>query len=137
MTLIDWDPSFSVNISQFDSHHKDLIRLLNEAHENFVAKARQEATRIVIDRLVDYAQYHFSAEEKWMKIQNYPELIWHTAEHNAFWRQIFDFQADYNNGEKQLSAEVLTYLRDWFENHVLTSDADYGRFAASLLEISA
>jgi hemerythrin len=114
---------------QFDDHHQELINLLNEAHENFMAKASQEATRIIIDRLVDYAQYHFSAEEKWMKAHEYDGLLHHTNEHDVFWRKIFDFQADYHSGKKQLSFEVLSFLRDWLNGHILTTDADYGRFA--------
>jgi len=135
MNFMDWDPTFSVNISQFDSHHKDLIRLINEAHDNYVTCASKEATRVIIDRLVDYAQYHFSSEEKWMKDHSYAELDWHTVEHNAFWHKIFDFQADYKNGEKQLSIEVLNFLKDWLMDHICTTDAAYGRFAATLMQI--
>ena len=129
MSFFDWDASYSVHINQFDHHHQELIGLLNEAHENFMGKASQEETRVIIDRLVDYAQYHFSAEEKWMKAQNYHGLQHHTAEHDVFWRKIFDFQADYHRGEKQLSFEVLSLLRDWLNEHILSTDADYGRFA--------
>jgi hemerythrin len=134
MSFVDWDPNYSVHISQFDNHHKDLIRLINEAHENFVTRAGKEATRVIIDRLVDYAQYHFTAEEDWMKDHDYPELGWHTAEHNSFWHKVFDFQASYHNGDKQLTVEVLTFLKDWLMDHVCAADAAYGSFAATQVE---
>ena len=129
MPFFDWDDSYSVQINQFDDDHQDLIALLNEAHENFMANASQEATRVIIDRLVDYAQYHFSAEEKWMKDHQYEGLLPHTNEHDVFWRKVVDFQADYHSGKKQLSFEVLSFLRDWLNVHILTTDAEYGRFA--------
>ena len=126
MSFFDWDPSYSVRVDQFDNHHKELIHLMNEAHENFMSQACQEATRVVIDRLVAYAQYHFSAEEKWMKSTGYEDLPQHTAEHDKFWRTIFDFQTAFHYGEKKLSFEVLSFLKEWLTEHILTSDADYG-----------
>ena len=132
MPFFDWDMSYSVNLEHFDNHHKELIRLLNEAHGNFMAKVGGEATRIVIDRLIDYAQFHFSAEEKWMATHNYPGLKRHTAEHDAFWRKLFDFQKMFHEGKKQLSFEVLTFLKEWLIDHILISDAEYGKFGAGL-----
>jgi len=130
MPFFDWEPSYSVQVRQFDDHHKELIRLLNEAEENFRMKAGQEATRVVVDRLIDYAQYHFSAEEAWMKERHYDGLLRHTAEHDAIWRKLFDFQTDYHLGKSQLSFEVLDFLKEWLNGHILTTDAAYGGLAA-------
>jgi hemerythrin len=132
MAFFDWDPSFSVHIEQFDNHHKALIGMLNEAHENLMTKASQEATRVVIDRLVDYAQEHFSVEEEWMKAHNFEGLSNHVAEHDMFWRKLLDFQTDFHRGNKRLSTEVLNFLKDWLQEHVLLTDAGYGAFAAKL-----
>jgi hemerythrin len=128
MQFFQWDPSYSVGIAQFDAHHKELMRLLSEAHENFMAKAGKEPARIVLERLVDYAQYHFSAEEEWMQVQKYPGLKRHTAEHDDFWRKIFDLQKKLHDGSQQLSFEILTFLREWLDEHICGSDAEYGRF---------
>jgi hemerythrin len=129
MQFFQWDPSYSVGIAQFDAHHKELMRLLSEAHENFMVKAGREPARIVLDRLVDYAQYHFTAEEKWMQVQKYSGLEPHTAEHDEFWRKIFDLQKKLNDGSQQLSFEILIFLREWLVGHILGSDAEYCRFA--------
>ena len=34
------------------------------------------------------------------------------------------------NGEDNISFETLTFLSGWLSNHILESDADFGRFAA-------
>jgi hemerythrin len=135
MPFFEWDIRYSVHVDQFDKDHKELIRLLNEAHENYQVKACEVATRVIIDRLVDYAQYHFTAEEKWMKARNYESLASHTAEHDAFWRKIYDFQTEYHNGKKQLSFELLNFLKEWLSVHILTTDAEYGRFAAPIIDL--
>jgi hemerythrin len=136
MAFFDWHPSFSVQVNQFDDHHKELIGLLNEAHENYITKSSSEATRVIIDRLVDYAQYHFSAEEKWMKLHDYEGVEHHTAEHDTFWRKLFDFQTGFHCGNKQLSFEVLTYLKDWLYEHIVETDGDYGKHAVKIQEIA-
>jgi hemerythrin len=68
MPFIDWDKSFELGVTQFDEHHKCLLDLLNETYDNFTGGANREALGVVLDKLVDYATYHFAAEEHWMAL---------------------------------------------------------------------
>lgn len=132
MPFIEWDKSFELGVSQFDEHHKCLLDLLNETYDIFTGGSSREVLGAVLDKLVDYATYHFAAEEHWMALNGYPGLPQQRDEHKKFSLRVVEIQNDFQKGNAHLSLEVLTFLREWLIHHILTVDADYGRFAAQL-----
>jgi hemerythrin len=130
MSFLEWNTSFELGIKEFDEHHKQLVHLLNEAYGNFLGEANHETLEDVLDKLIDYATYHFTAEEHWMGLHGYPGLQKHREEHNLLSRTVVEIQFDFNKDRKHLSIEVLVFLKEWLSNHILQTDADYGRFAA-------
>ena len=130
MTFLEWDPGFELGIHEFDEHHKHLVDLLNMTYDGFVGKAERDELGAVLDALIDYAAYHFAAEEHWMELQSYPGLLQHREEHARFCTRVVEIQKDFHQGKANLSLETLQFLNDWLFNHILKTDAEYGRFAA-------
>jgi len=130
--ILEWKDDFKLGINTFDAHHKHLFELYNTAYENFVGGAPVEKLGSTLDALVDYATYHFSAEEKWMKENKYPKYAGHMNHHGSFTTRVTEIQIDFAEGRKTISLEILAFLKDWITNHILTVDADYGRFAAKI-----
>ena len=128
MLLFEWSTSFELGIQEFDEHHKGLVHLLNEVYGNFLGEANHETLSAVLDKLIDYATYHFAAEEHWMGLHGYPGLEKHREEHKQFSRTVVEIQYDFHKGRKHLSIELLVFLKEWLSNHILKTDADYGRF---------
>jgi hemerythrin len=132
MPFLEWNNCFELGVTQFDEHHKQLVGLLNATYNNFTDGANHETLGAVLDKLIDYATYHFAAEEYWMELNGYDGLPQQREEHNKFSRRVSEIQIDYHNGKAHLSIELLTFLRNWLIDHILKIDADYGRFAAQL-----
>jgi hemerythrin len=130
MPILEWDKSFELGVAQFDEHHRQLVSLLNETYDNFTSGANYETLGAVLDKLIDYATYHFAAEEYWMDLNKYDGLQQQREEHNKFSRRVAEIQKDFHKGKAHLSIEVLTFLRNWLTDHILKIDAEYGRFAA-------
>ncbi len=132
MPAIAWDASLESGITEFDDHHRYLIDLLNTLYDDFTAGAPDEHLGSILHELAEYASYHFSAEESWMRNQYYPELNRHREEHDRFSRQISEMLQDYRGGRLNLSTEILAFLNNWLTDHILTSDGEYVRFYAAL-----
>jgi hemerythrin len=131
MAYFNWQDSYSVGITVFDRHHKNLIDLINKLHEAMRAgKASQELNALVAN-LADYTQLHFSSEEKLLAQHAYPNLSRQVSEHNAFKAKIADFQAKLAKGQIGLSIEVMDFLKNWLANHILGEDQKYGPFLQS------
>jgi hemerythrin len=132
MSFMKWESTFELDITEFDDHHKYLVGLMNALHANYASVASNETIGVVVDELVDYAVYHFRAEEQWMEDHNYQGLPPHRDEHRAFAEKMSEFQKDFKSGKSELTIEVLTFLMNWLKDHILGSDANYGKFAKRL-----
>jgi hemerythrin len=133
MSIFLWDKNFELGIDLFDEHHRRLVDLLNKTYDNFVSRASHETLEPILDELIDYATYHFAAEEHWMGLHGYPQLQLHRAEHERFCRMIVEIQSDYHKHKVNLSLEVLAFVRNWLQDHILKTDAEYGRWSAGML----
>lgn len=129
MPIVEWSQVFSLNLEPFDSHHQHLVGLLNKTYDDFTAGASKENLAAVLDELVDYACYHFAAEELWMQENDYQRLKQHTEEHEVFSRKVVTLQKDFFNNKAGVSLEVLTFIKEWLIAHIMSSDADYAALA--------
>ena len=132
MPVLTWDKSFELGIKQFDEHHMHLVYLLNKTYDTFVGGATQAAVGVILDELIDYATYHFAAEERWMASCGYGGFLQHVKEHDTFSRRVAEIQRDFHSGKTHLSSEILIFLKEWLSEHILKTDAEYGRFIAGI-----
>lgn len=132
MPIIEWQENFSTGIEEFDNHHRHLVELLNITYDSFVSGKANGGLGRLFDALIDYATYHFHAEEKWMEQRRYPKYAEHLNQHRSFTVRVLDVQADYVSGKKVFSLEILAFLKDWLTNHILVCDADYARFVTKV-----
>ncbi len=120
-----WSDDLSVQVSEIDGQHKNLIDLINTLHDAMLAKQGKQALSGIIDELAAYSVYHFKTEEKYMqnfKFTGYPA---HKKEHEGFITKVDKFQNDFDEGKLGLSIEVMTFLRDWVVKHIKETDKMY------------
>ncbi len=126
MPKIVWDESFSVNNVEIDNQHKKWIEIANELHESLMAgKDLGNVTGKTLDAMVDYAQFHFSYEEDYMKKNNYSDLIDHVNIHSDFMRKIEMYRYENQLGITVLNRTIMKELMDWLWNHILKMDKQY------------
>lgn len=134
MPFIQWDEGFATGIHQFDKHHQHLIDLLNDSYDNFICGAPEDSFGTILDELVDYAIYHFAAEETWMHDVSYPKLLDHKHEHDSFFQSVLKMQDDFHSGQSNISLDILNFLRTWLHNHILELDVEYGSYRSNLTQ---
>ncbi|TGL86247.1 hemerythrin [Leptospira congkakensis] len=136
--VTQWDSKYETNISEIDSQHKKLFRLINnietvydENKEHLSAKSK-----ILIDavsELEDYTLSHFLIEERVMELNQYPELEAHKKQHDRFTDKILELKNRLTSGNllsndaelNQFFGDLLNFLRAWLTNHILKEDMDY------------
>ena len=148
MAFIDWDDTYSVNFAQIDQQHQRLFDMINQLHvattrqrtqstvtgdaqerETIASVVRELATMAdVLDELLSYVYYHFSAEENLMLARSYPDYAAHKSAHTRFNERVLTFKQDFDEGGALCSSEIVEFLRDWLTNHILIVDKKLGRF---------
>jgi len=79
----------------------------------------------IYEELVSYINYHFSAEEQYMRNRGYSDTDRHIIAHNMFKERILLLQQDININNIVVTKELIVYLGNWLLNHVLVEDKKY------------
>lgn len=125
-----WDDLFVTGLPTVDSQHRHLVDLVNELSASLIAgDATDDATlRGIIDKLADYAQYHFTEEERLMTEAGVDAR--HAERHVAIHRKFVEQVATMWNARHTLSAPanvLLEFLIAWLSFHILGEDQALAR----------
>lgn len=132
MEIIQWNDSYSVGIQRIDEQHKRLIKMINDLAKAMRFGEGKNVISKIIHEMSEYAVFHFSTEEELFEKFAYPDKEAHIAEHKKFTEKVKDFQKGYEEGRLLITVEVLRFLSDWLNNHILISDKKYAPFFAEL-----
>lgn len=128
MPIMQWNVNYSVNIKEIDEQHKRLIDLINDLHDAMKIGQGKDAMGNVLNELADYTLYHFGTEEKLFERYKYLELPEHKKQHDDLTKQVLDLKAKLDKGQSLVTVEIMGFLKDWLNNHILKSDKKYGAF---------
>lgn len=98
-----------------DAQHELLFELIDQIKEKQIDNS-------VFKKLHDYAEFHFTLEERYMEATGYPELEEHVAAHNRFRRELATMLADHHEYDEALRKSLSLFLREWLKRHVLGID---------------
>jgi hemerythrin len=127
-----WNDNLSVGVKLFDEHHKRLFELLGKACATCTNRSLPDDSKSIIDELVDYARYHFDAEERLMELHGYEESPAHQSEHAHFSQTVRSFEGISAAGSKVYSYELISFLCNWLMYHIMEADKRYGLYLNSV-----
>lgn len=124
MQKVVWDESFNCGMAEIDKQHKELVTILNEVIEKREDGVKSETVSSALMKLINYADYHFKAEEEYMKKINYPEYINHKREHIEFMRKTVEICEDTMEYKENVPEQLIVFIKNWVVNHIMQSDRD-------------
>lgn len=132
MPLFKWNEDYSVNVAELDQHHKTLIDIVNSIYDNCLQTDAVDCIGPKINELIDYSQYHFRAEESYMRRIEYFEREEHIEQHSMFIFKIRELQQAYDGNEPELTKSLIVFLGKWLLHHVLEEDKKYALHAMGI-----
>jgi len=132
MTKIEWTDSLSVGVESIDDQHKMLIQILKDLSDAFNQGHEQNKIIQTMDFMIEYTDFHFSAEEKLMAENDYPGLAQQKTQHNEFKMTLKNILDDYQDEgpTKDLATSINVFLLNWLVSHIKGSDTKIGQFLA-------
>ncbi len=131
MTLLNWSSYFALGIDQIDDQHKKLVEMLNDMYDGIKSGHAEDVLKVVLDRLLRYTRSHFLAEEKYMMEIGYPGFDDHFKRHYELNSQVEELVRKHDSGEHVNYLEVVTFLRDWLQVHIMEEDMQIAKYAVS------
>ena len=128
MVHIQWKDRYNINFREIDAQHHGLLDLLNELADLKDGLQKPEQVTQIFRSLCDYAQTHFSSEERYMQAADYPKLAQHRREHAAFVQRVLELGRDFDPDDPLVLEETLAFVKDWYLDHIIKSDQDYAPF---------
>jgi len=128
MGFIAWNDLYSVNVPQIDDQHKKLIALANQMYDAMRAGKGRDVLGTVLTELVDYTVYHFEAEERLLRQHGFPGHDEHKEMHDSLADKARQFRDDFRRGKESRAMDVMLFLSNWLNVHILEVDIQYASF---------
>ncbi|MDJ0878298.1 MAG: hemerythrin family protein [Halieaceae bacterium] len=104
-----------------DTQHQVLFQLLDQVAEEGSAVE-------VLGQLRDYAENHFSLEEEYMRLLDYPGREAHVRAHDRFREELAEMSMDADQHDAISRQVISTFLREWLTRHIFTIDKELEAF---------
>ena len=120
-----WTDSLSVHVGEIDEQHRALVGMINRLHLAMTQSRGRVEQRSIIEEMVHYAATHFGVEEAYMRRFHYEATSAHVHAHAAFTARAGELSERSRGAGFILTAEVLDFLKDWLQKHIMGMDRGY------------
>lgn len=126
MAVLQWNDKMSVGVEALDDDHKKLLGMVNELNDAVRADGSPETIQRILRELVSYADYHFEAEERLMRLARYEQFESHRQTHDRLRAQAQEMAGRYQTQPtRQNGLKMFDFLSDWLMRHILRDDMAY------------
>jgi hemerythrin-like metal-binding protein len=94
-------------------------------YENCLGTDQPNSVPSIVEELVCYSDYHFSAEEQHMKAIGYKDIDKQIYEHREFTQRVLQLQNCVINSDIEQTKELIVFLGNWILHHVMEKDKKY------------
>lgn len=126
--LMPWGKKFILGMDEIDEQHRRLVSMVNQLHKAMKLKKGRQQLKEILGALAEYTVNHFKFEEKLFDEHGYPETDLHKKIHKNLVKQVTEFQSQLEQGKASLSMDLMGFLKDWLNNHILETDKKYVPF---------
>lgn len=121
---IEWKDEYNLGIKEIDEQHQKFFEILASANDILLLEKHTSDQEKIIKEMFDYADYHFSTEEKYFEKFDYSEKDTHEKEHDEYRRKTLDFHKKIST-EKDVYTEMIDFIYGWWVGHILNTDRKY------------
>lgn len=124
--MYEFKEEYKTGIDFIDEQHKVLFEIADKTYKllkNELITDKYDKIVALIEELQQYTNFHFNAEEEYMKSINYKKMFTQKVSHDGFIKKINEVnfsKIDENQYEYIIS--LLDFLNDWLVEHIVKSD---------------
>ncbi|MBF0516182.1 MAG: hemerythrin family protein [Nitrospirae bacterium] len=125
MPFIMWSGDLCVGHDVIDAQHKKLVDIINNLFDAINAKQTGNVLDGIFAELIDYTNFHFGDEERFMEECNYPVLADHKHEHSELVKKVLYHKEQFIGNKKMFEMKLMNFLKDWLIEHIYHSDKKF------------
>ena len=129
---IVWKDHNDLGISIIDEQHRGIISTINSLYYFIQSGLGEEIIRPTMIMLVEYTNVHFKTEEALMLEAGFPSLKEHLILHKSLLEKTKKLALE--TPKNKDPERVLSFLKDWWLDHIGTEDKKYAPFLRTIIE---
>jgi hemerythrin len=129
MTQERWATILDIGLPELDEQHKELIGYSNELLRAMADGHGKDVLEELFEKLLDYTDYHFAAEEAYMDSIGYPEAELHKKTHRKLRIDVGHFREKILSGQPFTPQQALDFINGWIVRHIMEMDTRVSVFA--------
>lgn len=123
MYEISWKPEYTICHSVIDNEHKKLFEIAAKAFEPVIPELRKDKITKIINSLKEYMKVHFSHEESFMRVIEYPNFENHKSIHQTIIEDLNKLIATIETfSMKEFELELAYFVENALIGHILNED---------------
>ena len=134
MVFFKWKDEYELGLPHIDLQHTMIVNMINELFVSLGSEEADFTAKKTLDKMMLYVEEHFASEETAMQENNYPALEDHLKEHNDFRGKVEKMYRNHQAGDKVAGFELIEFLKDWFQSHIVKVDKEFGKYVYQLSE---
>ncbi len=126
----DWQDQYLVGVPHLDEQHQQLFQMVRSLQESLETVQTHNMGHRLLSDLIRFTETHFSDEEKFMKENGAPKQEYeeHLADHSDLIKQVKDFECEFEEKQKVVTPQIMSFLLDWIKNHVIRFDKKMAQY---------
>ncbi len=126
---MEWKLDYSVGDDDLDRDHMSIFNAVDRVKKAQKNGFNDDFIGILLNQLLEYVDDHFIKEEAYMADISYPNLAEHCDRHVEMKAKLLRLRNQYiNEGHSNLD-EIVPFLNEWWEKHILGADMAYKKYA--------
>ena len=128
--IIDWSEKYAIGIDVIDAQHRELVNLTNELYKACITSDAGigDVFKEAMRRMVEYVNFHFTAEMKLLEKIRFPDSQNHKKQHDQLVKNILEAVKGFNEGKKFVPNQFVRTLEDWILGHIAVYDQIFAAF---------
>lgn len=126
MPILIWTEKNSVGVKEIDLQHQKMFAIINDLYDRMVTFKAHEDIDAILDKLVEYADFHFKTEEGYFEKFDYEGKEAHEVIHQAYVDEVKKLIKKRKEGVGvELSYDIFDFLQKWWVGHINFEDKKY------------
>lgn len=134
MGFMNWESKYELGIDEMDQQHQKWLEILNQFYDQLNGENINQKIVKMVDQVIDYTEFHFSEEEKFLDQLNYPMLGEQKEMHEQICETIKSFKQELEQEKMIISTRITRELKRWFTEHILHEDKKYADYYHSFYQ---
>ncbi len=117
-----WHKEYNIGVKELDLHHRRILTLINMLYNASKSGTEEKKFPYIIQKLEEYAEYHFAYEESLFENTCYKDCAFHKDVHKNFRAQLQNIKSAVDSNHILDALQLMEFLTSWFVNHILKTD---------------